>query len=125
VAVDTPVAGAGFAASAGFAGRAGTGRLIDAGGAADDGRVGDEGADVGVGAGVSVVEDAAGVVGGTGSAVVAFSLSSLPVIRVLVGSFRGFSGFAGEILIEAAGFDRGYYLIEVIIRSKSRKDRLC
>ena len=125
MAVDTPVAGAGFAASAGFAGRAGTGRLIDAGGAADDGRVGDEGADVGVGAGVSVVEDAAGVVGGTGSAVVAFSLSSLPVIRVLVGSFRGFSGFAGEILIEAAGFDRGYYLIEVIIRSKSRKDRLC
>ena len=109
MAVDTPVAGAGFAASAGFAGRAGTGRLIDAGGAADDGRVGDEGADVGVGAGVSVVEDAAGVVGGTGSAVVAFSLSSLPVIRVLVGSFRGFSGFAGEILIEAAGFDRGYY----------------
>ena len=125
MAVDTPVAGAGFAASAGFAGRAGTGRLIDAGGAADDGRVGDEGADVGVGAGVSVVEDAAGVVGGTGSAVVAFSLSSLPVIRVLVGSFRGFSGFAGEILIEAAGFDRGYYLIEVIIQSKSRKDRLC
>jgi hypothetical protein len=119
------MAGAGFAASAGFAGRAGTGRLIDAGGAADDGGVGDEGADVGVGAGVSVVEDAAGVVGGTGSAVVAFSLSSLPVIRVLVGSFRGFSGFAGEILIEAAGFDRGYYLIEVIIRSKSRKDRLC
>ncbi len=127
MAVDTPVAGAGFAASAGFAGRAGTGRLIDAGGAADDGGVGDEGADVGVGAGVSVVEDAAGVVGGTGSAVVAFSLSSSPVIRVLVGSqaFRGFSGFAGEILIEAAGFDRGYYLIEVIIRSKSRKDRLC
>ena len=125
MAVDTPVAGAGFAASAGFAGRAGTGRLIDAGGAADDGRVGDEGADVGDGTGVSVVEDAAGVVGGTGSAVVAFSLSSLPVIRVLVGSFRGFSGFAGEILIEAAGFDRGYYLIEVIIRSKSRKDRLC
>ena len=125
VAVDTPVAGAGFAASAGFAGRAGTGRLIDAGGAADDGGVGDGCADAGDGTRVSVVEDAADVVGGTGSAVVAFSLSSLPVIRVLVGSFRGFSGFAGEILIEAAGFDRGYYLIEVIIRSKSRKDRLC
>ncbi len=126
VAVDTPVAGAGFAASAGFAGRAGTGRLIDAGGAADDGGVGDGCADAGDGTRVSVVEDAAGVVGGTGSAVVAFSLSSSPVI-VLVGSqaFRGFSGFAGEILIEAAGFDRGYYLIEVIIRSKSRKDRLC
>jgi len=126
VAVDTPVAGAGFAASAGFAGRAGTGRLIDAGGAADDGGVGDGCADAGDGTRVSVVEDAADVVGGTGSAVVAFSLSSSPVI-VLVGSqaFRGFSGFAGEILIEAAGFDRGYYLIEVIIRSKSRKDRLC
>jgi hypothetical protein len=54
--------------------------LIDAGGAADDGGVGDEGADVDVGAGVSVVEDAAGVVGGTGSSVVAFSLSSSPVI---------------------------------------------
>ena len=127
MAVDTPVAGAGFAASAGFAGRAGTGRLIDAGGAADDGRVGDGCADAGDGTRVSVVEDAAGVVGGTGSAVVAFSLSSLPVIRVLVGSqaFLGFSGFAGEILTEAAGFDRGYYLIEVMIRSKSRKDRLC
>jgi len=126
VAADTPVASAGFAAAGGFAGRAGTGRLIDAGGAADDGGVGNEGADVGDGTGVSVVEDAAGVVGGTGSAVVAFSLSSSPVI-VLVGSqaFRGFSGFAGEILIEAAGFDRGYYLIEVIIRSKLRKDRLC
>ncbi len=126
MAVDTPVAGAGFAASAGFAGRAGTGRLIDAGGAADDGGVGDGCADAGDGTRVSVVEDAADVVGGTGSAVVAFSLSSSPVI-VLVGSqaFRGFSGFAGEILIEAAGFDRGYYLIEVIIRSKSRKDRLC
>jgi hypothetical protein len=59
--------------------------LIDAGGAADDGGVGDEGADAGVGAAVDV-EDAAGVVGGTGSAVVAFSLSSSPVIRVLGGS---------------------------------------
>jgi len=92
VAVDTPVASAGFAAAGGFAGRAGTGRLIDAGGAADDGGVGNEGADVGDGTGVSVVEDAAGVVGGTGSVVVAFSLSSSPVIGVLVGSqaFRGF-----------------------------------
>ncbi len=129
VAVDTPVASAGFAAAGGCAGRAGAGRLIDAGGADDDGGVGDEGADVGVGAGVSVVEDAAGVVGGPSSSVrfSAFSLSSSPVIGVLVGSqaFRGFSGFAGEILIEAAGFDRGYYLIEVIIQSKSRKDRLC
>jgi len=85
--------------------------LIDAGGATDDGGVGDEGADAGVGAAVDV-EDAAGVVGDIGSAVVAFSLSSSPVIRVLGGSqaFRGFSGFADEILIEAAGFDRGYYL---------------
>jgi hypothetical protein len=68
----------------GFTGR-GAGRLIDAGGAAGDGGVGDEGADAGVGMGVSVVEDAAGVVGGTGSAVgfSAFSLSSSPVIGVL------------------------------------------
>jgi hypothetical protein len=104
VAVDTPVASAGFAAAGGFAGRAGAGRLIDAGGAADDGGVGDEGADVSVGAGVSVVEDAAGVVGGPSSSVrfSAFSLSSSPVIG-------GAQGLRCEILIEGAGFDRGCY----------------
>jgi hypothetical protein len=90
----------------GFTGR-GAGLLVD-GGTADDGGVGDEGADAGVGMGVSVVDDAAGVVGGTGSAVVAFSLSSSPVIRVLGGSQR-FSGLWCEILIEGAGFDRGGY----------------
>ncbi len=71
----------GATAVGGFTGR-GAGRLIDAGGAADDGGVGDVGADTGVGAGVSVVEDAAGAVGGASSSVrfSAFLLSSSPVI---------------------------------------------
>ena len=87
----------------GFTGR-GAGLLIETGGPADDGGVGDEGADAGVGMGVSVVEDAAGVVGGTGSSVgfSAFWLSSSAIIRFL--------GLRCEILIEAAGFDRGCHL---------------
>jgi hypothetical protein len=87
----------------GFTGR-GAVRLIDAGGAADDGGVGEEGADAGVVRGFSVAEDAAGVVGGTGSSVgfSAFWLSSSAIIRFL--------GLRCEILIEAAGFDRGCHL---------------
>jgi hypothetical protein len=62
--------------------------LIDAGGVTEDDGVGDEGVDAGDGAGVSVVGDAADVVGGPGSSVEfsAFSLSSSPVIGFLRGS---------------------------------------
>ncbi len=100
-------AGLGAATAGGFAGPPGAGLLIDAGGATDDDGVGDEGAGAGDGAGVSVVEDAADVVGGPGSSV-GFSaclLSSSPVIGVV----RGSQGLRCEILIEGAGFDRGGY----------------